>query len=599
MLAAEHVRAMPSVGLCAVNKMAADASDIEALIARWQGRVPIMLGVTGHRNIDMQNEALKNAVRQQCRNLKRKYPSSPFAILSGLAEGADRLVARIAMEELDAALIVVLPVPRAEFETDFDGDISRAEFSTLIERAFCVKEAPIPQENADWKGPGEARNQQYAKVGAIIVDHCQILLAIWDREKSRGIGGTAEVVEWFERGFSPARYSLYKSALSPLDPPEPGRRIHVDPRSGKVSIVEGPPEAPGLKPKRRRSEIDGILRRTERYNKDILGEFQAIAGSQPLAPAEVMKANSALFTDAAYHSADCLSVQFASNIRSADAIVYAFALIAFFSFNFLNEYPLASWVYLGVILVMLLLAGRVWFWSIDNRFHEYRSLAEAMRIMFFWRLAGVRRPVWLTYLSRHSGVVHWIRHSIRSLEFCQDCLLPTGADRTQDEKVLCLAAVQTHWIGHQIEWFVNAEDKHERHYKRWILVARLAIGGSFIIAAVLAALAMYYGESGFLKWGGPMQSLSEPLQIVLGTLAAAGLAARGFLARRADHELTKHYASQRQIFEIAKEVLDKLRNGTQSEWTAEQILERLGEEALQEQAEWLWLRHSRPFEVPS
>ena len=570
----------------------------EPLIGRWQGRVPIMLGVTGHRNIDAQNEALNRAIRDQCRGLKRRHPSSPFMILSGLAEGADRLVARIAMEELDAALIAVLPMPRAEFEKDFEGDASKAEFGDLLARAFCVKEAAVPQDKADWKEKGEARNQQYAKVGAIIADHCQILFAIWDREKSRGTGGTAEVVEWFERGFAPARYSLYESALSPLDPPEPGRRIHIDPQSGKVSIVEGP-EVPGPKPKRRRTEIHAVLRRTERYNADILGNPQPISASQPLVPAEIVKANSASLTDTAYHAADGLSVHFASNVRRADIIVYALALIAFLSFNFLNEYPLASWVYLGVTLIMLLLAGRVWLWSIDNRFHEYRSLAEAMRIMFFWRLAGIRRPVWLAYLSRHSGVVHWIRHSIRSLEFCQDCLLPPPAGRTADQKAACLSAVQTHWIDDQIKWFINAEDKHQRHYERWILVARLAIGASFLIAGILAALAIYYGEGSFLRWGGPMQSLSEPLQIVLGTLAAAGLAARGFLTRRADHELTKHYASQRQIFEIAREMLDKFNKGTQSEWTAEQILEPLGKEALQEQAEWLWLRHSRPFEVPS
>ena len=97
-------------------------SGAEPLIGRWQGRVPIMLGVTCHRNIDAQSEALNRAIRDQCRGLKRRHPSSSFVILSGLAEGADRLVARIAMEELDAALIAVLPMPRAEFEKDFEGD---------------------------------------------------------------------------------------------------------------------------------------------------------------------------------------------------------------------------------------------------------------------------------------------------------------------------------------------------------------------------------------------------------------------------------------------------------------------------------------------
>ena len=46
-------------------------------------------------------------------------------------------------------------------------------------------------------------------------------------------------------------------------------------------------------------------------------------------------------------------------------------------------------------------------------------------------------------------------------------------------------------------------------------------------------------------------------------------------------------------------MLDKIKDDPKPEWTAVQILEKLGQEALQEQAEWLWLRHTRPFEVPA
>ena len=53
------------------------------------------------------------------------------------------------------------------------------------------------------------------------------------------------------------------------------------------------------------------------------------------------------------------------------------------------------------------------------------------------------------------------------------------------------------------------------------------------------------------------------------------------------------------IFECASRMLDKIKDDPKPEWTAVQILEKLGQEALQEQAEWLWLRHTRPFEVPA
>jgi hypothetical protein len=88
-------------------------------------------------------------------------------------------------------------------------------------------------------------------------------------------------------------------------------------------------------------------------------------------------------------------------------------------------------------------------------------------------------------------------------------------------------------------------------------------------------------------------------QLALGLFAAGVVAARGFLLRTAHLELAKQYASQRLIFDNASIMLDSVKSVSPPEWTAQQILEKLGQEALQEQAEWVWLRHTRPFEVPA
>ena len=80
---------------------ASNATDAEAnIVRRWGGRVPIVIGAIGHRDIRPADGKLAAAVRNECRKLKRQYSSSPFIVLSALAEGADRLIARIAMEEL-------------------------------------------------------------------------------------------------------------------------------------------------------------------------------------------------------------------------------------------------------------------------------------------------------------------------------------------------------------------------------------------------------------------------------------------------------------------------------------------------------------------
>jgi hypothetical protein len=45
----------------------------------------------------------------------------------------------------------------------------------------------------------------------------------------------------------------------------------------------------------------------------------------------------------------------------------------------------------------------------QNRYQDYRGLAEGLRIQFFWRLAGVGECVADHYLGRHRYEMQWIR----------------------------------------------------------------------------------------------------------------------------------------------------------------------------------------------
>ena len=161
-------------------------------------RQKIVIGVTGHRNIDRQDRKLKALIRKECRALARAHADKSFVILSGLAEGADRMVARIVMKELDAKLIAVLAVPRESFVTDFETAASRREFTTLLNRADHIITAPLLSKQA-WKTYSPARDRQYAWEGAFLVLQSNVLMAVWDGAASRGHGGTGDVVRWFRR----------------------------------------------------------------------------------------------------------------------------------------------------------------------------------------------------------------------------------------------------------------------------------------------------------------------------------------------------------------------------------------------------------------
>jgi hypothetical protein len=114
-----------------------------------------------------------------------KASGAKLQIVSPLAEGADRIVAKAALEE-EAELIVLLPFPREDYARDFADGSSREEFFALLGQAAEVVEVDHDTE--------ESREIGYARVGALVVERSDVLIALWDGAEASGAGGTAQIV---------------------------------------------------------------------------------------------------------------------------------------------------------------------------------------------------------------------------------------------------------------------------------------------------------------------------------------------------------------------------------------------------------------------
>jgi hypothetical protein len=118
-----------------------------------------------------------------CR-IAQTFPGQPWTVLSSLAEGADRLVVQRVLARCQARLVVVLPLPTHEYLADFAAPASRQEFFTLLDRADEVIALP----------PSPTRNAAYEAAGHYVLEHCEVLLAIWDGQQAQGQGGTGAMV---------------------------------------------------------------------------------------------------------------------------------------------------------------------------------------------------------------------------------------------------------------------------------------------------------------------------------------------------------------------------------------------------------------------
>ena len=158
--------------------------------------IGFVVGVTGHRDLAMGNEAeLSQQIDSFLNALRSALGTFPLTVACGMADGADRLVARRALK-LGIAVQAVLPMPKQYYLNDFDADSIEDLESLLSHDNVSLHEISVPSGTSEETLSEEdaARNKQYGKLGAWLFEHSNLMLGIWDGGLDRPEGGTADVL---------------------------------------------------------------------------------------------------------------------------------------------------------------------------------------------------------------------------------------------------------------------------------------------------------------------------------------------------------------------------------------------------------------------
>ena len=181
------------------------------------GGVPLLIGVTGHREIEPDDKApLQAAVVQALTALRREYRATPLVLLSPLAGDADRWVAEAARGVDRVSLAAVLPWPR-----ELDDGIGTPEGERgkcdLIAAAAQVVVMPLHEgvAAAQLQEDEAARERQFDEIGRYIARHCQVLIAVWDGDRAASTN-TAKVVRYHAAG-APAPYAVRAGELDSVE----------------------------------------------------------------------------------------------------------------------------------------------------------------------------------------------------------------------------------------------------------------------------------------------------------------------------------------------------------------------------------------------
>lgn len=99
--------------------------------------------------------------------------------LSSLAAGSDQVFAEAA---LSLGIPVVAVIPLNGYEQFFKGP-------SLLTYRWLLSQSELIQ--LKWSGDPE---RAFFEAGKFVVDHCDLLFAVWDEERAEGLGGTADIV---------------------------------------------------------------------------------------------------------------------------------------------------------------------------------------------------------------------------------------------------------------------------------------------------------------------------------------------------------------------------------------------------------------------
>jgi hypothetical protein len=563
--------------------------------------VPLVVAVTGHRDlIASELPAIRQRVSAFMADLELRYPDLPIVVMSGLAAGADSLVAEEALA-LGLKVIAALPMPSNLYADDFATGPERDRFHALCARAHEIIELPFtPGNTADLaREHGHNRSRQYAQLGVFLSAHCHVLLALWDGRNSGELGGTAAVVNFHQNDMMPGYTSRATANQRMLADDESDLVYHVvcsrdrpggAPQDGLAPLEtawlttdEYAPRTADL-PLRHRL----IFERTSDFNRDARRHATSIDEQKyPLcSDADATRLNPELRRiNAGFCIADWLAIHYQKRTLLALRITHVLAFFMGSMFILYSDLETLDYFLYGLLgfvllaLAMLVAAGRgAW----HRKYLDYRALAEGLRVQFFWAAAGVTsgnvtKFAHDNFLQKQDVELGWIRNVMRVTGLRCD-IAPSNDPEG-------IAFARREWIGDdgsgQLGYYRRKSVERLGRHK---LTSKLEIT-SMGVGAISIALLLLFGSV-------MPDALRNALILALGIMLLLAGVRQAYAHRTAESELMKQYEFMYRVFRSARRRLEL----AQDDADRRRILLLLGDAALDEHAEWIIMHRERPLD---
>lgn len=510
---------------------------------------PIMIGVTGKRNLLGKDEAVRSIFNSCFEHLDNHLTASRKLLLTGLASGADTIAAQAALDR-GWKVIAVLPFALDIYAQDFDtagadqlrrfADPQNGLLSDHAKGKVIVLDPLInPQTNLPFlaadlvreqNGSNPCRADHYEQVGLYIAERSALLTALMPAaEQPDRIGGTARIVEYRLHGtwdVTAERIIGHSQVLKKpvdLDSPQTGPLWLID-LDGADSTLDHPLRSvqlwqPGRhqinateKIKwRRAEELIDRLRLANRINafnalaNEIENgqwqrEVEARARRDEQWKSEVddyKRLDRGDASSALRRIRLALSVIQGGKKQKLSWVIKALTLLFVLAVLMVESHIQFEQIYTIIPYIALLALVFIIFLHAQSRTlqqfsEDYRAVAEALRVQIVWWDTGLIRPehhVDRAYLCGAAGSLAIVRSAIRHL--IDAALLEFASPKPS-------ANSAREWISGQINFFKTRTIQRRKSLSLFDDAIWFLIIGSVGMAIALVPLTLVLDEKNWV-----------------------------------------------------------------------------------------------------
>ncbi|MEW6996584.1 hypothetical protein AADZ86_02600 [Colwelliaceae bacterium BS250] len=573
------------------------------------------IGVTGHRDLNGKtSQQLSKKINNFIDDIKANLVNTPVSIITGMADGADRILAKVALGS-NLPVQIVLPMPEEMYKADFSEE-SWAEY-LLIKSDPLVTCLTVNTEGIDLEAAqeqGNERNKLYHALGKYLVEQSNMMVAVWDGENTGFKGGTGDVVLSYLkakkvetdiaacdiklieektqliRGINSV-YWLKVSAETENNHQVEGNSIStcfLTGSQGPYSLVTNA-SMPAF--------ISDSLDELDAYNKQCkqLDESGLINTQYSLLNDYVHRQSNIenlKAIDEEFLKADAVAL---SHQKKSDGQFKLFSLMAAIM-------GLLFLVYAKIVASKLLLIGYISFFVLGlvffkrsaknknfTRHLSARILAETIRTQFYLALIGRSSEQQNAKLMDLSGVsqfssASWLGHIFKSLHLNSVSKSPQ-ADK-QNMEFVC-----KHWLEDQLQYFRNKTKKLSAHHHKLEKIKSV-----LFFASALATLALIFFKYQLVDIVLFAHVDAKTFTVLLMGLLPFWLGVwEIYQSKMAVKELLWQYRNQSMVFEQAHQAL--LNTDTLEQ--KKDVLINLAERSMMENYIWIIHRYHREQEPPT